>query len=50
MLFIYLLAYVMPSIRKTMIQLLTDIKYGGDTRKKEESAILLSHLIRNSHK
>jgi FKBP12-rapamycin complex-associated protein len=38
-------AYVMPSLRKTLIQLLTDLQFSGDSRKKEESAILLSHLV-----
>jgi FKBP12-rapamycin complex-associated protein len=38
-------AYVMPSLRKTLIQLLTELEYSGVSRKKEESARLLSLLI-----
>ena len=39
-------AYVMPSLRKTLIQLLTELEFSGDSRNKEESAILLGHLVR----
>eukprot|EP01113_Clastostelium_recurvatum_P006582 TRINITY_DN1298_c0_g1_i1.p1 TRINITY_DN1298_c0_g1~~TRINITY_DN1298_c0_g1_i1.p1 ORF type:complete len:2380 (+),score=927.36 TRINITY_DN1298_c0_g1_i1:62-7201(+) len=38
-------AYVMPSLRKTLIQLLTELEFSGDTRNKEESARLLGNLI-----
>eukprot|EP01132_Coremiostelium_polycephalum_P005602 gene5602-6970_t len=38
-------AYVMPSLRKTLIQLLTELEFSGDSRNKEESARLLGHLI-----
>ncbi|KAJ3290058.1 phosphatidylinositol kinase- protein kinase tor1 [Borealophlyctis nickersoniae] len=38
-------AYVLPSLRKTLIQLLTELEYSGVSRQKEESARLLSHLI-----
>ncbi|KAF2071336.1 hypothetical protein CYY_007349 [Polysphondylium violaceum] len=38
-------AYVMPSLRKTLIQLLTELEFSGDGRNKEESARLLGHLI-----
>eukprot|EP01105_Mastigella_eilhardi_P021948 TRINITY_DN5365_c0_g1_i1.p1 TRINITY_DN5365_c0_g1~~TRINITY_DN5365_c0_g1_i1.p1 ORF type:complete len:2426 (-),score=601.66 TRINITY_DN5365_c0_g1_i1:7080-14204(-) len=41
-------AFVMPSLRKTLIQLLTDLEYSGDNRNKEESAILLGQLINSS--
>jgi len=39
---------VMPSLRRTLIQLLTELEFGGDSRLKAESAQLLSVLIRNS--
>ncbi|RKO90751.1 armadillo-type protein, partial [Blyttiomyces helicus] len=38
-------AYVLPSLRRTLIQLLTELEYSGVSRQKEESARLLSHLI-----
>ncbi|ORY80056.1 PtdIns-3-kinase tor2 [Protomyces lactucae-debilis] len=38
-------AYVMPSLRKTLIQLLTELEFSGVSRNKEESARLLSLLI-----
>eukprot|EP00736_Rhodelphis_marinus_P007859 Rmarinus@m.12108 len=41
-------AYVMPALRKTLIQLLTELEYCGDSRNKEESALLLGLLIRSS--
>eukprot|EP01132_Coremiostelium_polycephalum_P002833 gene2833-3519_t len=43
-------AYVMPSLRKTLIQLLTELEFSGDSRNKEESARLLAHLIHASGK
>ncbi|EGG15157.1 protein kinase [Cavenderia fasciculata] len=43
-------AYVMPSLRKTLIQLLTELEFSGDSRNKEESARLLGHLIGASEK
>ncbi|KAJ3083694.1 phosphatidylinositol kinase- protein kinase tor1, partial [Quaeritorhiza haematococci] len=43
-------AYVMPSLRKTLIQLLTELEYSGVSRQKEESAQLLSHLIAASQR
>eukprot|EP01117_Protostelium_nocturnum_P012841 TRINITY_DN4758_c0_g1_i1.p1 TRINITY_DN4758_c0_g1~~TRINITY_DN4758_c0_g1_i1.p1 ORF type:complete len:2361 (-),score=843.62 TRINITY_DN4758_c0_g1_i1:69-7151(-) len=43
-------AHVMPSLRKTLIQLLLDMQYSGDSRRKEESARLLAHLIKSSHR
>ncbi|KAI8593944.1 armadillo-type protein [Geranomyces variabilis] len=38
-------AYVLPSLRKTLIQLLTELEYSGVSRQREESARLLTHLI-----
>ncbi|TGZ84962.1 FAT-domain-containing protein [Ascodesmis nigricans] len=43
-------AYVMPSLRKTLIQLLTELEYSTVPRNKEESARLLSHLVAASQK
>eukprot|EP00007_Cunea_sp_BSH-02190019_P005820 CAMPEP_0174239676 /NCGR_PEP_ID=MMETSP0417-20130205/15613_1 /TAXON_ID=242541 /ORGANISM="Mayorella sp, Strain BSH-02190019" /LENGTH=2416 /DNA_ID=CAMNT_0015318639 /DNA_START=113 /DNA_END=7359 /DNA_ORIENTATION=+ len=41
-------AYVMPSLRKTVVQLLTELEFSGDTRNKEECASLLGRLVRSS--
>ncbi len=41
---------VMPSLRKTLIVLLTELEFSGDSQVKEESALLLGHLIRSSQK
>ncbi|CAO3650716.1 unnamed protein product [Cunninghamella blakesleeana] len=38
-------AYVMPSLRKTLIQLLTELEYSVVSRHKEESARLVSLLV-----
>ncbi|KAI8836345.1 armadillo-type protein [Chytridium lagenaria] len=38
-------AYVMPSLRKTLIQLLTELQYSSVSLQKEESSKLLGHLI-----
>ncbi|BFZ53909.1 phosphatidylinositol kinase-related protein kinase tor1 [Savitreella phatthalungensis] len=38
-------AYVMPSLRKTLIQLLTELEYSGVSRNKEESSRLLAFLV-----
>ncbi|CAJ0756312.1 13752_t:CDS:2, partial [Entrophospora sp. SA101] len=43
-------AYVMPSLRKTLIQLLTELKFSNFSRNKEESARLLSLLASASQK
>jgi phosphatidylinositol kinase/protein kinase (PI-3 family) len=43
-------AYVMPPLRKTLIQLLTELQYSGDGSKREESAKLLGHLIAHSRR
>ena len=40
-------ACVMPSMRKTLVQLLTELEFSGDNI-KEESATLLGHLINSS--
>lgn len=41
-------SYIIPSLRKTLIQLLTDLENSPSTRTKEESSKLLSALIRSS--
>ncbi|RWS29930.1 hypothetical protein B4U80_02742 [Leptotrombidium deliense] len=41
-------AYVMPSLRKILLQLLTDLEYSGIGRNKEISAKMLGHLISNA--
>lgn len=38
-------AYVMPSLRKSLIQLITELEYSTATKQKEESAKLLCLLI-----
>ncbi|KAF2204804.1 hypothetical protein GQ43DRAFT_387121 [Delitschia confertaspora ATCC 74209] len=38
-------AYVFPSLRKVLIQLLTEVEYSNSPRSKEESAKLISHLV-----
>lgn len=38
-------AFVMPSLRKTLVQLLTEIEHSGMSRNKEQSARMLNHLI-----
>jgi FKBP12-rapamycin complex-associated protein len=38
-------AYVFPSLRKVLIQLLTEIKYSNSPRNKEQSARLISNLV-----
>ena len=38
----------MPSLRKTLIQLLTELEYSADSRGREQSSQLLCHLIRAS--
>lgn len=38
-------AYVMPKLRKIMIQLLTELEHSGMSRNKEQSAKMLDHLI-----
>ena len=41
-------AYVFPSLRKALVQLLTDIEYSIHPRAKQESAKLISHLVNSS--
>ncbi|KAI1076860.1 FAT-domain-containing protein [Whalleya microplaca] len=41
-------AYVIPSLRKTLIQMLTELEFSDVARNKEESAKLLSHLVQNA--
>ncbi|KAH3678460.1 hypothetical protein WICMUC_001477, partial [Wickerhamomyces mucosus] len=41
-------AYIVPFLRKTLIQLLTKLEYSTSSSKKEEGAILLSLLISSS--
>lgn len=41
-------AYIVPSLRKTLIQLLSRLEYANTSRKKEETTIILSLLIANS--
>lgn len=43
-------AYVFPSLRKVLIQLLTEIEYSNNSRNKEESAKLISALATSSSK
>lgn len=38
-------AFVMPSLRKTLLQLLNEIQHSGMSRNKEQSARMLDHLI-----
>lgn len=41
-------AYVIPSLRKTLIQMLTELEFSDNPRNKEESAKLLSLLVQNA--
>lgn len=43
-------AYVMPSLRKALIQLLTELEYSTVSRHKEEAARLLTEIVRASQK
>ncbi|KAF2167776.1 hypothetical protein M409DRAFT_21926 [Zasmidium cellare ATCC 36951] len=43
-------AYVFPSLRKVLIQLLTEIEYSNSANNKRESAQLISHLVSASSK
>lgn len=38
-------AFVMPKLRKVMIQLLTELEHSGMSRNKEQSARMLDHLV-----
>lgn len=41
-------AYVMPSLRKTLVQLLTELEHSGTGRNKEQGAKMLDHLVVNA--
>ena len=41
-------AHIMPPLRKTLIQLLTEIEHSGVGRNKEQSARILGHLVANA--
>ncbi|XP_066992513.2 serine/threonine-protein kinase mTOR isoform X2 [Anabrus simplex] len=41
-------AYVMPSLRKTLIQLLIELEHSGMGRNKEQAARMLDHLVVNA--
>lgn len=43
-------AYVMPSLRKALIQLLTELEYSTLSRHKEEAAKLLTEVVRASQR
>jgi FKBP12-rapamycin complex-associated protein len=43
-------AYIMPTLRKALIQILTELEYSGVGRNKEQSAKMLGHLVRNAHR
>ena len=43
-------AYIMPSLRKTLIQLLIDLEHSGLGRNKEQASRLLGHLVANAPK
>ena len=41
-------AYIMPTLRKTLYQLLTEMEYSGNSRNKEQSARMIGHLVANA--
>lgn len=41
-------AYVMPSLRKALVQILTELEYSGTGRNKEQSARMLDRLVINA--
>ncbi|WAR26259.1 MTOR-like protein [Mya arenaria] len=41
-------AFVMPSLRKTLIQILTELEHSGVGRNKEQAARMLGHLVANA--
>lgn len=43
-------AYIMPSLRKALIQLLTELEYSTISRQKEEAARLLTEIVRAAPK
>lgn len=38
-------AYIMPSLRRVLVQLLTEVEHSGSGRNKEQAATLLDHLV-----
>ncbi|XP_063917186.1 serine/threonine-protein kinase mTOR isoform X2 [Zophobas morio] len=38
-------AYVMPSLRKTLVQLLSELEHSGSGRNKEQGARMVDHLV-----
>jgi len=42
-------SYAMPTFRKILVQLLTQLEYNNEQTKKEEAVELLTSLIRSSH-
>ena len=41
-------AYILPSLRKTLMELLTEMEHSGLGRNKEQSAKMLGHLVANA--
>ena len=41
-------AHIMPSLRKSLIHLLTEIEHSGVGRNKEQSARMIGHLVANA--
>ncbi|GLD98608.1 hypothetical protein PINS_up007325 [Pythium insidiosum] len=41
-------AMVLPSLRQTLVQLLTELEFSGDTRGKEEGALLIGCVLRSA--
>lgn len=41
-------AYVMPSLRKVLVQLLTELEHSGIGRNKEQGAIMLDDLVKSA--
>ncbi|XP_014771975.1 serine/threonine-protein kinase mTOR isoform X1 [Octopus bimaculoides] len=41
-------AYIMPTLRKTLIQILTELEHSGVGRSKEQAARVLGHLASNA--
>ena len=43
-------AYIMPSLRVTLLQLLIQLEHSGMGRNKEQAARLLGHLVANLYR
>ena len=41
-------SYIMPALRQTLVQLLSELEFSSDSRRKEEAAQLLGHLIKSA--